>query len=756
VQNAQGGLMTRLKGKQAIAKAELIGAGMQLQMSIGKMKSDSEIQFHGMLDNKGMVQALQTAHLLTDRQIKRDKQGGTVLRFVRAMTRSMPNEIKWHWIKAHTNRKGPLHNQHNKCDVEAGEVRREETGSMPCFDTWDWPFVIKTMDGVKIEGDPRKQIRIITSRQYWKEDGAQESKAYKNIQDLGEEQKTMLKEEMGKKDGSEAKKEWCNALSEKWGLASEWNSSKVCRICEREGKEGIEEIEHVIEGECDENMRDWKRQQDELLINNIGKVLNRREWDQLGWLKEGDIDQQMEGRFRQIKEREEVRAKDEWVTQYRHNGGWKKWERIPFVKYDEIDEGEVDIEKIDMSHEENEYPKNSDSKVVKKAYWVLHDKTKALPPCVTEALLCKINKMLGVRDELDNDSRAEMIWNIASTVKPREGPVTEGMLSTLAAIDGTGELKVVEADLWSWNKGTKGTTNNVMWEEIGMERDDGLSSSAVRVLWHKIGIQEALDLADAIITTGIETNFRYYEWVIVPKGALSCIGGSEKNNQKPEKEGPMAVVYVAETEGAMFKGKEVKGELWFMGGREVWDELVWGRIKEYPNSMSGLKWMEVVKGEQPEEGENNEESGILQELYHAIGTTYGQCRLGYTTSDDMSIRDTLRLKQLPDMKKCFKKAGIVKPGKKAEAVNKVLRENIWNRKRGFLQSVMLMKKKDEEEDERRREDMHDEESEQAEFQKNVWERTGTIMGKEKLCIPQSKAQPKEMDKAAESNKFTIA
>ena len=82
VQNAQGGLMTRLKGKQAIAKAELVGAGMQLQMSIDKMKSDPAIQFHGMLDNKGMVQALQTAHLLTDRQIKRDKQGGTVLRFV--------------------------------------------------------------------------------------------------------------------------------------------------------------------------------------------------------------------------------------------------------------------------------------------------------------------------------------------------------------------------------------------------------------------------------------------------------------------------------------------------------------------------------------------------------------------------------------------------------------------------------------------------------------------------------------------------
>ena len=154
-------------------------------------------------------------------------------------------------------------------------------------------------------------------------------------------------------------------------------------------------------------------------------MLNRREWDQLGWLKEGDIDQQMEGRFRQIKEMEEVRAKDEWVTQYRHKGGWKKWERIPCVKYDELERGEVDIEKIDMSHEEN-----SDSKVVEKTYWVLHDKTKALSPCVTEALVCKINKILGVRDELDDDSRAEMIWNIASKVKPREGPMTEGMLST--------------------------------------------------------------------------------------------------------------------------------------------------------------------------------------------------------------------------------------------------------------------------------------------------------------------------------------
>jgi hypothetical protein len=122
----------------------------------------------------------------------------------------------------------------------------------------------------------------------------------------------------------------------------------------------------------------------------------------------------------------------------------------------------------------------------------------------------------------------------------------------------------------------------------------------------------------------------------------------------------------------------------------------------------------------------------------------------------MSVKDTLRLKQLPDMKKCFKKAGIVKPGKKAEAVSKVIRENIWNRKRGFLQTVMLMKEKKEEENERQEENGHEEEPEQPAFQQNVWERTGAIMGKEKLSIPQSKVQPKEIDKALESNKFTTA
>ena len=130
-------------------------------------------------------------------------------------------------MKAHTDRKGPLHDEHNACDIEAGEIRAEEKEEMPSFDTWDWQFVIKTGDGKKIEGDPRKQIRIITSQQYWKEDEAQGSRVYKNLQDLNEEQQTMLKEEMHKKDGTEAKKEWCNALSEKWGLATEWEKKWV-------------------------------------------------------------------------------------------------------------------------------------------------------------------------------------------------------------------------------------------------------------------------------------------------------------------------------------------------------------------------------------------------------------------------------------------------------------------------------------------------------------------------------------------------
>ena len=177
-------------------------------------------------------------------------------------------------MKAHTNRKGPLHDEHNACDIEAGEVRAEEKEEMPSFDTWDWQFVIKTGDGKKIEGDPRKQIRIVTSQQYWKEDEAQGSRVYKNLQDLNEEQQTMLKEEMHKKDGTEAKKEWCNALSEKWGLATEWEKESQCRICAKMGgHSAVENIEHVLQSDCDDNMRDWKQQQDETLLVDMNKTI---------------------------------------------------------------------------------------------------------------------------------------------------------------------------------------------------------------------------------------------------------------------------------------------------------------------------------------------------------------------------------------------------------------------------------------------------------------------------------------------------
>ena len=358
-------------------------------------------------------------------------------------------------------------------------------------------------------------------------------------------------------------------------------------------------------------MRDWKQQQDGALAASMDKTINRGEWDQLEWVLEGGIVKVMGGRFRQVTEKEIVIAKDEWVTKYRHKGGWKEWEKVPFVTYDKIEGGEVDLEKIDMSHEENEYPKNSDSTVVKKVYWVLHDKTKALPLCVSEAVLCKINSMLMNRDELDEDSRAELIWEVASEIKPREGPVSEGFLRTLAAIDGTGELTMMDADVWSWTTAVKGTTGIPKWEEIGMQRDDGLSSSAVRVIWHKLEIQEALELTGNVTKKGMEMARQYYEWIVVPKGALSCMGGAEKYDRRPVRWGPMTMVYVAETEEATLKGKKVSGELWFMGGGEVWDDMVWSKIEEWPTEMSGLKWRDVVTREIS--GERKNEKNIVQQ-----------------------------------------------------------------------------------------------------------------------------------------------
>ena len=103
----------------------------------------------------------------------------------------------------------------------------------------------------------------------------------------------------------------------------------------------------------------------------------------------------------------------------------------------------------------------------------------------------------------------------------------------------------------------------------------------------------------------------------------------------------MTMVYVAETEEAMLQGKKIRGELWFMGGGEIWDDMGWAKIHEWPTEMSGLKWQQVVTREI--KGEiGNEKNIVVQEMERAMGLKWGKCRLGYETSEEMSVKNVLR------------------------------------------------------------------------------------------------------------------
>ena len=74
VQNAGQGAAGRLAGVQSIPKAELIGAVMQLRAAAPCLE-DGESEFHGFLDNQGIVTNLKQAKLMTDRTIKRGIAG---------------------------------------------------------------------------------------------------------------------------------------------------------------------------------------------------------------------------------------------------------------------------------------------------------------------------------------------------------------------------------------------------------------------------------------------------------------------------------------------------------------------------------------------------------------------------------------------------------------------------------------------------------------------------------------------------------
>ena len=80
VQNANGQLLARLVGTQAISKAELLGGYGGLAQSVPLLQRDKQKEFHGFLDNQGIKVVLQNLPHMTDRQIKRSRQGGSHLR----------------------------------------------------------------------------------------------------------------------------------------------------------------------------------------------------------------------------------------------------------------------------------------------------------------------------------------------------------------------------------------------------------------------------------------------------------------------------------------------------------------------------------------------------------------------------------------------------------------------------------------------------------------------------------------------------
>jgi hypothetical protein len=167
VQNMKGASTSRLRGEQAIAKAELIGAWAQLKCAEKQMDVETSRSFIGFLDNEGVVKKLRKASIMTDRELHRESQGmGLYLREIRYLMRKFEGRVTWEWMKSHTDRKGWIYERHNKCDRVAGEVALDDDLDQQRFVQWNWDYIL-VGGGKRIEGDPRQKVRNRIAELFW-------------------------------------------------------------------------------------------------------------------------------------------------------------------------------------------------------------------------------------------------------------------------------------------------------------------------------------------------------------------------------------------------------------------------------------------------------------------------------------------------------------------------------------------------------------------------------------------------------------
>ena len=148
------------------------------------------------------------------------------------MMRKYKDRIWWHWLKGHTDRKGPLHMVHNACDRIAGVLTEQEEEPIRTFVAWDWDMVVVDEKGVRIEGDVRMIVRKRVMELMWQDGEHVDSRTEKNM----EEQDPLARKVMGKlmrsRGSTHAKKEWIDAMRGRWGLMdSGWYEDETCRLC---------------------------------------------------------------------------------------------------------------------------------------------------------------------------------------------------------------------------------------------------------------------------------------------------------------------------------------------------------------------------------------------------------------------------------------------------------------------------------------------------------------------------------------------
>jgi hypothetical protein len=319
VQNGNGCCVARVIGKQSIPKAELVGGWAQLKLSWEDLKQNPDKVFHGFLDNESMFKMLRKAPGLTDRTLKRAEQGGLYLREVRYMMRELrPDQVRWHWMKSHTERGGPLHEGHNRCDEMAGEATGWDDTAAPRLVLWDWGRVLVGKDGQRIESDPRREIRRQMTRWYWKQKGGLEGTAARALRAMDNEQTQALKEVMGEKGRGKDKKEWINGIRRKHGLRSEWEESEswACRLCgegcrhhQQNGEKAVaclaesggcrihkgkcriqrgscnkckETVQHTQAG-CIPSLQKLVHANQEEVAEELRNLVKAKEWDRLEW-----------------------------------------------------------------------------------------------------------------------------------------------------------------------------------------------------------------------------------------------------------------------------------------------------------------------------------------------------------------------------------------------------------------------------------------------------------------------------------------